>query len=146
MRLGGEEDDVALETSLTQRGDHGPSGQASTDDDDRAHACLLSDRASWRVLARNSSRSCPFSPGLRARRSSRCDFRRHGLHAVSYTCVPQRPRRRFRAGDVLLEVLGQLVQGLVEAHGCDDTRATLTPTPGECCVTCVQSDDLDSGS
>ena len=32
--------------------------------------------------------------------------------------------------DVLLEVLGQLVQGLVEAHGCDDTRATLTPTPG----------------
>ena len=38
------------------------------------------------------------------------------------------------------------VQGLVEAHGCDDTRATLTPTPGECCVTCVQSDDLDSGS
>jgi len=27
--------------------------------------------------------------------------------------------------DVLLEVLGQLVQGLVEAHGCDDTRATL---------------------
>jgi hypothetical protein len=48
--------------------------------------------------------------------------------------------------DVLLEVLGQLVQGLVEAHGCDDTRATLTPTPGECCVTYVQSDDLDSGS